>query len=81
MRGGTLGDAPGQIQHRAAISNGSGLHVRPLRASHVLFAMGLDENKAAGTVRLSWSLLPASVDTLDDPRLRRGRNLLVLSGK
>lgn len=58
-----------------AISNGSACTSARYEPSHVLSAMGLDEEEVAGTVRLSWSHLTPSVPwtqivaTLDDLRL------------
>ncbi len=46
----------------AAISNGSACTSSRYEPSHVLVAMGLDEDEIAGTVRMSWSHATGPVD-------------------
>jgi cysteine desulfurase len=45
-----------------AISNGSACTSHSYSPSHVLEAMGLDSNRVAGALRLSWSHLTPPVD-------------------
>lgn len=63
------------LKELVAISNGSACTSARYEPSHVLSAMGLDENEAAGTIRLSWSHLTPPIPwaeivaTLDDLRI------------
>jgi cysteine desulfurase len=46
----------------AAVSNGSACTSQVYTPSHVLRAMGLDPERSAGAVRISWSHLTPSLD-------------------
>jgi cysteine desulfurase len=62
------------LREHAAISNGSACTSASYEPSHVLRAMGLDDDDIAGTIRLSWSHETPSVDW--DGLVRRLKELI-----